>query len=181
MLIFSALHLLNIFSQYCIHCISSLFNIILILIISIVLKDLSSGIAFLFTFIPIRQFTGGFHADTYFKCNMFFALSYILLMVVIKFIHFPLYLDLPILLLEFFLILKNCPIENVNKPFRSKKHLMRCKFISLLLFILFGVFATCLSNTVGQVIFRTLNLIIALCLIPNHERRRANEKANQDS
>ena len=49
--------------------ISSLINILLIIIIGIVSGNALESIVFLACFIPLRQFTGGFHAKTYFLCN----------------------------------------------------------------------------------------------------------------
>ena len=46
--------------------ISSLINILLIIIIGIVSGNALESIVFLACFIPLRQFTGGFHAKTYF-------------------------------------------------------------------------------------------------------------------
>lgn len=55
--------------------ISSLINILLIIIIGIVSGNALESIVFLACFIPLRQFTGGFHAKTYFLCNLSFAVG----------------------------------------------------------------------------------------------------------
>ena len=52
--------------------ISSLLNIILIIGIGIIFRNVFESIIFLSFFMLIRQFTGGYHADTYFKCNLSF-------------------------------------------------------------------------------------------------------------
>lgn len=65
--------------------ISSLINILLIIIIGIVSGNALESIVFLACFIPLRQFTGGFHAKTYFLCNLSFAVSFIILLIVYKF------------------------------------------------------------------------------------------------
>lgn len=64
--------------------ISSLINILLIIIIGIVSGNALESIVFLACFIPLRQFTGGFHAKTYFLCNLSFAVSFIILLIVYK-------------------------------------------------------------------------------------------------
>lgn len=64
---------------------SSLINILLIIIIGIVSGNALESIVFLACFIPLRQFTGGFHAKTYFLCNLSFAVSFIILLIVYKF------------------------------------------------------------------------------------------------
>ncbi|MCM1228262.1 MAG: accessory gene regulator B family protein [Clostridium sp.] len=55
--------------------ISSLLNIVLIVAIGIVSGNILESILFLSCFVPLRQFTGGFHAKTYFLCNLSFSIS----------------------------------------------------------------------------------------------------------
>lgn len=53
-------------------------NISIILIIGYILDKTLETILFLMFYCPIRQFSGGFHADNYRKCLMVFILIYIL-------------------------------------------------------------------------------------------------------
>lgn len=57
-------------------CIASIVNIMLILGIGILTNTLIDSILFLMVFVPIRQCTGGFHAETYFICNLTMAITY---------------------------------------------------------------------------------------------------------
>ena len=50
--------------------ISSFLNIFLILCLGTVLHKINHAIVFLAVFISLRHLTGGFHASTYFKCNL---------------------------------------------------------------------------------------------------------------
>lgn len=161
--------------------ISSILNVLIILFLSLIFNEMIMGIIFLLIFIPIRQFTGGYHADTYFKCNTIFAVCYTALILFTKFIYIPIYVDVVLWLCEILIVFKFCPIENENKPFRSKKQILKCKIISLGLFVLFGVIACFTEANYTQVIMRTLNLIIVLCLVSIFERRNVNEKAEQNS
>ena len=61
--------------------ISSLLNIFLILVIGTVTRSFFESIIFLICVIIIRQFTGGFHADTYLKCNLIFCISFIAVLI----------------------------------------------------------------------------------------------------
>ena len=56
--------------------ISSVLNILLILGIGLVTRNILENVIFLLFFIPIRQFTGGFYANTYFKCNLSFCIVF---------------------------------------------------------------------------------------------------------
>lgn len=57
--------------------ISSALNIILIILTSFILSDVGFGIIFLTEFILLRSFSGGYHADSYFMCNLVFTLTFL--------------------------------------------------------------------------------------------------------
>lgn len=58
--------------------ISSILNIVLILVCSLIVGDILAGITYLFIFIFLRSFTGGYHATTYFRCNATFVVTFII-------------------------------------------------------------------------------------------------------
>lgn len=98
--------------------ISSLIGIVLVLGLSIGLGKVWSGVVFLAVFILVRQYTGGYHADTYVRCNAAFVLTYLLtvgiwifcrvhdLKVAVWFILLGAYIIMAVL----------APVENKNKP-----------------------------------------------------------------
>ena len=59
--------------------VSSLLNVTLIIVIGIVSNHIVESIAFLSVFVPIRQFSGGYHASTYFKCIFLFCVFFVIL------------------------------------------------------------------------------------------------------
>jgi accessory gene regulator B len=98
--------------------VSSLIGAVLILGISIGIGKIWSGVVFLSVFILVRQYTGGYHADTYVRCNAAFVLTYLLtvgiwifcrvhdLKVAVWFILLGAYIIMAVL----------APVENKNKP-----------------------------------------------------------------
>lgn len=96
--------------------ISSLINILLIIIIGIVSGNALESIVFLACFIPLRQFTGGFHAKTYFLCNLSFAVSFIILLIVYKFTnqYVTSYIVFLIIIFSCIIFFSECPVENKN-------------------------------------------------------------------
>ena len=137
---------------------SSILNILIILTISFVFQSFFLGFLFLFVIIPTRQFTGGFHANSYLKCNIIFGLSYLIVLLfslyAYNFINY--FISFTILTVMSLLILRFCPIKNSNKQIESKKQFMRNKLIGFSLFILFE--ACC-------VIFYNLQLLVCCCMI----------------
>ena len=62
---------------------SSVLNFVLIIISSLILRDLSAGLIFMALFIFLRSYTGGYHAETYLRCNIAFVCTFFLTFVFI--------------------------------------------------------------------------------------------------
>jgi len=56
----------------------ALLGIFNVLLIAIYTNTSCNAVVFLIAFISIRQFTGGYHANTFLKCNMYFLLAYLI-------------------------------------------------------------------------------------------------------
>lgn len=160
---------------------SSLLNIFIILILSLITDSLFKGIVFLLVFISTRQYTGGFHASSYFKCNVTFAICFTVVICAYKLFveYYSLKIWIVLLLLSIVLISFICPISNPNKPIRSKNQFIKCKIISILLFAFWSSIGAVLlysGRPIGNVFLITLQLIMLLCLLSKLlERRRSCE------
>lgn len=146
--------------------ISSILNIVLILGIGLITRNFVESLIFLLLFIPIRQFTGGFHANTYFKCNLFFCLLFSSVIILYRFTGSVLnvYLSILITFICVLLILAKCPIENKNKPIPKERRNFH-KTMAALLSIVYGVIGTILtaiSNKYGALILYTLSAVTIL-------------------
>lgn len=148
--------------------ISSLLNIILIIGIGIIFRNVFESIIFLSFFMLIRQFTGGYHADTYFKCNLSFCISFISVLIMYHSTYEKITISLSgyISILCVAIILFLCPIENVNKPIPKYKRNF-FKYVSAILGIVYGIIGTVLislSIKYGVLILYTLVLVTALII-----------------
>lgn len=56
--------------------VSSLINLFLIIFGGLLLGDLPAGFVFMTLFIFLRSYTGGYHAETYFRCNIAFVCTF---------------------------------------------------------------------------------------------------------
>lgn len=162
--------------------VSSLLNVILIIFIGILFQSVIESIIFLIFFMLIRQFTGGFHADTYFKCNFSFCISFISVLIMYHFSEgkITVWFSILISILCVAIILLKCPIENINKPIPEHKR----KFHKCLAGILgtgYGITGTiliALSNKYGVLIVYTLvlvTLLIIAAIIKERRRKYAEE------
>lgn len=167
--------------------ISSLLNVVLILVLAGLFGCFPEGLLFLGVFIPIRQFTGGFHAQSYFRCNTMFCLCFIstLLLYKITFasVWWPALLGL--LIADLGIVLKYCPIPNENKPIVGKMRILKLKMISAFLFLAYGavgIILTVQGIQCGVLLVYTLQLIILLAvaaLVAQRIRRQGRNSADR--
>lgn len=141
--------------------ISSLFNVLLILIIGVLFEYVLLSILFLLIFINMRRYTGGYHASTYLGCNTALCVSYIILCLITKNIvdlSFNAILIISIVLhaVSLGVIALYSPLENENKPLTSEvKSINHTKSITF-------EFLVCLTNLI-LLYFRCIeSVIIAL-------------------
>lgn len=139
---------------------SSLLNIILVLAVGGVIHHVIESIVFLCVFILIRSFTGGYHANTYFRCNLLMCITFILtvsLNLITSNIITP---SIMISLVFFNLIIAIifCPVENKNKPIEQSRKI-KLKII--------GVIVTLISNFIGIILIRSYigTMIIFTCVL----------------
>ncbi len=125
--------------------ISGIVGIINIMILSIIINSFWNGVLFLIIFIPIRMYTGGYHASSYLTCNIWFVLIYFLILQAVQFtLKWSL---IPVIwvgvILGFMIIVRYAPLENINKkiPMIMER---KYKKIGCLLYISFMVIANIL-------------------------------------
>lgn len=139
----------------------------IILTIGIIIGQILSTITFLAVFIFVRRSTGGFHANTYLKCQLFTISFYLCVIGLSTYTTVNSYAFLLSTLLGLCVIISIGPIENPNKPLsddEKKKH----KKVGMILFASINLLGLMLKNYyfIGNIIFYTNILILILMLIP---------------
>ena len=160
--------------------ISSLLNIVLIISIGIISGQLIESILFLICFVPMRQFTGGYHADSYFKCNFLFSVLYILLLIIYNLTAsiITFYGELLIAIFSITVIITECPIEHPNKLLSNsqKKNNKYLAIILGLLYSMVGVTLKVLSYNIGAIFIYALMLISILVIVATVQKMRKGEQ-----
>lgn len=144
---------------------SSCITFLLLIGTGLLFGKLAEAIVFFLTFYLLRQRTGGYHADTYFKCNLIFELNVILVMIAasvdmafyakagINSVSFLLYLAMAIIM---------APVSNPNKPIPKemrKKHKAWAIGLAVVFEILsiavfnVGSISTCISLAMASTAF----------------------------
>lgn len=165
--------------------VSSLLNIILILSIGIIARSFFESIIFLLCFVLIRQFTGGYHADTYFKCNLTFCCSFmaVLILYYTTAQYLSTYISILITFVCVSVFLVKCPIEHINKPIPNNRKVVH-KILAALLGAVYGAIGTALtafSNRYGALVIYTLSLVTVLVIAAIlKEGRNKNENGKRN-
>lgn len=159
--------------------ISSLLNILLIISIGIISRQLIESLLFLVCFVPLRQFTGGYHANSYLKCNLLFSILFILLLTIFNITVSKLSFNICIIMLVFSIavFLSECPVEHRNKPLTDPQK-KKSKFMSIILGLLYGaigVISKVLSYDIGVIFLYTLVLISLLIIVATFKKMRKEE------
>ncbi|MFR4023672.1 MAG: accessory gene regulator B family protein [[Eubacterium] siraeum] len=139
---------------------SSALSFAAVIVLGLAFCKLFEAIIFFLTFYFIRRRTGGYHADTYFKCNLIFFLNIIAVLVVISFrisFAWQVIFNVFAFIFCFLLILMKAPIENPNKPIcksKQKKH-------KIIAFILLGILE-CISVVIINQYTYSMSISLAL-------------------
>lgn len=161
--------------------ISGILSILSVMLVSILIGLPYVGIAFLIIFIPLRMYTGGYHADTYLKCNVLFMgvylFSVMLYLVCLK-VNIIQY-SFVLMIISFIIISFRAPIENENKRITSEKK-KQYRLVSLLItfaLISISLLSFNLYKNISLLINITLFVIAMLMLITGEEANQ-NEKVS---
>ncbi|WMJ22353.1 accessory gene regulator B family protein [Paludicola sp. MB14-C6] len=158
----------SIYQYGCEVIISAIVGFTLILVTGVILEEILLSVVFLLVFVPLRMFTGGYHADNYLKCNIVFECLF--LATIFSTRIFISYFTYPAVILfgvfSFITILCYAPIENENKPLteeEKKKHKLTgailCIFYEIIILLVYPL-ASKLSVTATITLFIVTVLIL---------------------
>lgn len=114
--------------------ISTLIGILIILSVGFAIRNILDSVIFLLCFITVRVYSGGYHADTYVRCNLIFV-SVFISTILLKHIipnQFGFEINIILLICAFIIIVVFSPIENKHKPF-NKIETRRYRKISIIM------------------------------------------------
>lgn len=155
---------------------SSLLNLAIIIIIGIISMHIIESLIFLIVFIFVRQVTGGYHADTYFKCNLYLCLSFVLLLISYDFFsnNNNVYLVTAINIVSLLIISIFSPVESKNKPIAkaNRKGLKIKSIVFSIIISIISIILHCKSIKYGSILPLILLLISMLIIVAKLKERR---------
>ncbi len=120
--------------------ISSLVEIVILLIMGMATKRLLETIVFLGFFCPLRSVCGGYHAPGYRSCTILFSTAFLIMLLFVR--PISLGIQLVLLLISSIVIWRMSPVEDSHKPLsaaRTKKLCYKSKIYLAVEIVLFGM------------------------------------------
>lgn len=139
--------------------ISTVLNFVLILLIGITTQHFIESFVFLFTFVLLRTCAGGYHANTYFGCNLIMCTSFLCLIIIYDFIIAKINFSFAIISFVLFLSIAVafCPVEHINKPINNENKRKKLKLITIIVGFVF--------STIGSIlIYQNINIGVIILL-----------------
>lgn len=139
--------------------ISTILNVLLVLLIGAITQHLIESVVFLFTFILLRVYSGGYHANTYFRCNLLMCCSFLSLTVIYDLIANKINFLFVVIsfLLIFSVIIVFCPVDHVNKPINNKSKRQKMKITTIIIELIFSTVSSIL-------IYQNINIGVMILL-----------------
>ena len=153
---------------------SSVLGMCFVALTGLVFFNIWNSILFLITFIPIRMYCGGYHADSYLICNTSMLCTFSITALCAQHIAVSIEAIVILSLIGVIIITTCCPVENKYKPLDDKQK-TKCKVISL---ALFGVAITiclalyCFKINVYRIILFTIGAVLYLVPIGMIKNKR---------
>lgn len=157
--------------------ISSILNVMLVLLCSLSVSDIFAGLIYLFIFIFLRSFTGGFHATTYFRCNFTIIITFLITFVLYKTVTFyevPIFVCGAVIIVNLIPIILFSPVPNKHKSLTDEQK-KRSYILSILIAFalsLIGLTLFILAIPIGVMVITTVTTVSVLILIEIIMQRR---------
>lgn len=140
---------------------SSLLNIATMLLLGIILGKIYQSLVLILSFMALRSYSGGYHANTPLHCYLLTVMSISAALSIMKFITIDRFICLGLLVLSSVVILLLSPIDSKNKPLDEiEKIIYRKKTIIVwsvetcvaIVFIILDITEIHIAITLAQVI-----------------------------
>ena len=162
---------------------SSLLNIATMLLLGIILGKIYQSLVLILSFMALRSYSGGYHANTPLHCYLLTVMSISAALSIMKFITIDRFICLGLLVLSSVVILLFSPIGSKNKPLDEiEKIIYRKKTIIVwsvetcvsIVFIILDITEIHIAITLAQVI---ISIALIFGKTKNYfEMRKTNEK-----
>lgn len=148
--------------------ISSCITFLIAILTGVILNCVLAALVYFITFAVLRQICGGYHAKSYWSCNILFIIATVFVLLFFKYIpivsfEIPHYIFITLWVMCVFAY---APIENENKPLSNHQKILFRKISRFLCIII--TLISCLFyilKTPYAILFDTTLLVISLAIL----------------
>lgn len=160
-----------------------LINLIISLMIGVVFRDIKTVVLFLVLYIPLRTYSGGWHADKLWKCTVISNLILVIAEIISNYCIEYIYIMycVPLMILSGIYILVVSPVDTESKPLENEERKLYGKkvkiiyFLHLIILILFIFF----QERKGILILEYVYMVQAIMLIMEKMNIKMNKKVGK--
>lgn len=154
--------------------ISTMAGLASILLSSVILSNLMSGVIFIAFFVPLRLYTGGYHASTYAKCFIVSNLTYILLLILKELTWGKVGIEVwfVLLLLAGYYISQNAPQINVHHNIKKKEKNNRIAKIILIFEAVGIIFLSLIRQEIVCIAVLSICLVAVFMLLADNQNKK---------
>lgn len=158
--------------------ISNVINFCIVMGLGLIFNEVLHAILFYVVFVVTRSYSGGYHANSYLKCNVLFGLICLITLLFSKLLTPFISIVYLLIFLAIYVgcIIEYVPVDSENKKLAKEKK-TKFKQISLIISIVWTVISTILYFTAKEyatTIVLTLVVIAILILVEVNKRREIN-------
>ncbi len=163
--------------------VSTIIGFLLVLTSGIILGEIAEAILFYCLFVGVRFFTGGYHANTHFKCKLTLLTCCLFVLISSKYLLTSIILQVVLLIIYLITVFLFSPIEHINAPLTAEEK-ARNRKMSIIMAITLTILSLsgykCFPK-IAIVSSLTLFVIAILIIIPKIQERRKMlyEKSNR--
>lgn len=138
-------------------------------IIAIITRTFLESTMFCVGFVVLRKFSGGFHASTYLKCHLLFAINHLLFIILLKTLPETFYniLFFCIPVFAFFSIWVFSPVDHENRPFNENEYayFKKCSKAYSIVIIILSIILSMFRQVYGILFSYLIGVLSASCSI----------------
>jgi len=124
-------------------------------------------------FCPIRLFSGGFHAKTYWGCFFITFVTFCVMIIIGKYITINILTSILVLIISILLVYIFSPVDNINKRIKSKERRKKLKYFSVVTTFLLSLLCYIIPNkfftTAVLAIFAAVIMMMVGCINNNND------------
>lgn len=160
---------------------ASVFDVLAVLVLSVFLHNFLNLVLFFISFLSLRIYAGGYHADTKLRCFLIMVFVYVLFTFVLRYTHYRFYfaIEVSAMLITSAMVMSFAPIIHRNKSSNDKERCLYRKVSIVvlavqLLVIVSAMAVDCMSKyvlsfTLGQL---AVSLSMMAALVKQKLQRR---------